>query len=124
MAKYQIWNRKDNIITPIFENLTPEEWIQRYPVAGIESIVPIIAAGEINGAFFGTLGQLVEIYSNQGCDFSNCITNKEKLEAIELFEQNKEATLIAAQNTISTDERIAAALEAQVLMSMPDEDEI
>lgn len=124
MAKYQIWNRKDNIITPIFENLTPEEWISRYPVAGIESIVPIIAAGEINGAFFGTLGQLVEIYSNQGCDFSSCITNEEKLEAIELFEQNKEAALIAAQNTISTDERIAAALEAQVLMSMPDEDEI
>lgn len=36
--RYKIWNKKDPIITPIGEVLSAEEWIARYPVAGIESI--------------------------------------------------------------------------------------
>lgn len=127
MAKYAIWNKRDMVFTPIGEALTSEQWIARYPIAGIESITVICAAGEINGAFFGTLGQMVEIYTKQGCDFSTCETAQDKLDAIEAFEDAKEAeakaAAEAAANTISTDERIAAALEAQVLMSMPDEEE-
>lgn len=126
MKKYAIWNKQDPIITPVGEVLTAEQWIQRYPVAGIDSITVLCAAGEINGAFFGTLGQMVDIYTKQGCDFSDCITDDEKLEAIEAFDDAKEAEAKAAAeeaaNAISTDERIAAALEAQVLMSMPDEE--
>lgn len=127
MKKYAIWNKQDTIITPIGEVLTSEEWIQRYPVARLEHITVICSAGEVNGAFFCTLGQMVDIYSKQGCDFTDCITDEEKLLAIEAFEDVKEAeakaAAEAAANTISTDERIAAALEAQVLMSMPDEEE-
>ena len=126
MTKYAIWNKQDPIITPIGEVLTAEQWIQRYPVAGVPSITIICAAGEINGGFFGTLGQMVELYTKQGCDFSACETPEEKLAAIEAFEDAKEAearaAAEAAKNEISTDERIAAALEAQVLMSMPDEE--
>ena len=126
MKKYAIWNKHDPIITPIGEVLTAEQWIQRYPVAGIDSITILCAAGEINGAFFGTLGQMVDMYTKQGCDFIDCITDEEKLEAIEAFDDAKEAAAKAAAeeaaNAISTDERIAAALEAQVLMSMPDEE--
>lgn len=125
MKKYAIWNKKDPILTPIGEVLTADQWIERYPIAGIESITVLCAAGEINGAFFGTLGQMVDIYANQGCDFSNCETAEEKLAAIEAFEYAKEAEAkAAAANTISTDERIAAALEAQVLMSMPDDENV
>lgn len=115
MKKYAIWNKVDPIITPIGEVLSPEEWIQRYPVAGIKSIKVVCAAGEINGGFFSTLGQLVQIYENQGCDFSECTTDEEILEAIEQFEE-----AINTAPAISTDERIAAALEAQVLMAMDD----
>lgn len=126
MSKYAIWDKQSHIITPIGEVLTAEQWIQRYPVAGIDSITVICAAGEINGAFFGTLGQMVEMYTKMGCDFFDCITDEEKLAAIEAFEEAKEveakAAAEAAANEISTDERIAAALEAQVLMSMPDEE--
>lgn len=126
MKKYAIWNKVDPIITPIGEVLTAEQWIQRYPVAGVPSITVICAAGEINGAFFGTLGQMVDLYEKQGCDFSACETPEDKLAAIEAFEDAKEAeakaAAEAAKNEISTDERIAAALEAQVLMSMPDEE--
>ena len=126
MKRYAIWNKQDPIITPIGEVLTADEWIGRYPVAGVSSITVICAAGEINGGFFGTLGQMVELYTKMGCDFSACETPEEKLAAIEAFEDAKEAEAAAAAeaaaNEISTDERIAAALEAQVLMSMPDEE--
>lgn len=126
MKRYAIWNKKDMIITPIGEVFTAEQWIERYPIAGIESITVLCAAGEINGGFFGTLGQMVDMYTNMGCDFSACETPEEKLAAIEAFEDAKEAearaAAEAAANAITTDERIAAALEAQVLMSMPDEE--
>ena len=126
MNKYAIWDKQSPIITPIGEVLTAEQWIERYPVAGIDSITVICAAGEINGAFFGTLGQMVDMYTKMGCDFFDCITDQEKLDAIEVFEDIKEAeakaAAEAAANEISTEERIAAALEAQVLMSMPDEE--
>lgn len=126
MKKYAIWNKQDSIITPIGEVLTPEQWIERYPIAGVSSITVICAAGEINGGFFGTLGQMVDMYTKMGCDFSDCITDQEKLDAIEAFEDEMEAKAKAdaeaKANEISTEERIAAALEAQVLMSMPDEE--
>ena len=122
MKKYTIWNKRDSIITPIGEVLSAEEWMGRHPVARLESITVICAAGEINGGFFGTLGQMVNMYTNMGCDFSTCETAEDKLAVIEAFEDAKEAEIKAAANMPTTEERIAAALEAQVLMSMPDEE--
>ena len=109
MAKrYAIWNKTDPILTPIGEVLTAEQWIERYPIAGVPSITVVCGAGEINGAFFGTLGQMVQMYEAQGADFSSCETAEDKLDAIEAFED--------AQNAPSTEptpeERQAAALEA------------
>ena len=118
MAKrYAIWNKKDYILTPIGEVLTPEQWISRYPIAGVETITVVCGAGEINGAFFGTLGQMVQMYEAQGADFSECTTPEEKLEVIEAFED----AMNAPSGEPSTDERIASALEAQVMLSLPDE---
>lgn len=119
MSRYAIWDKTSPIITPIGEVLTAEQWIARYPLAGLETIKPVCAGGEINGAFFGTLGQMTEMYTKMGCDFSTCETDQDILDAIEAFED--------AVNTTSgeptTDERIAAALEAQVMMSLPDEED-
>ena len=117
MSKYAIWNKTDPILTPIGEVLTAEQWIQRYPVAGVKSITVVCAAGEINGAFFGTLGSMVELYTKQGCDFSTCETPEDKLAAIEAFEDAREqaaaeAAEAAAAHEASTAERQAAALEA------------
>ena len=111
--RYAIWDKQTTIITPIYEVLTPEQWIERYPVAGIPSITVVCSAGEINGGFFGTLGQMEQMYAGMGCDFSLCVTNEDKLTAIEAFEdkmneQGREA---------SAEERIAAALEYQNLMA-------
>ena len=117
--RYAIWDKQSPIITPIGEVLSAEKWIERYPVAGVPSVTVVCAAGEINGAFFGTLGQMVQMYENQGADFSACEMDEDKLAVIEAFED--------AMNTPSTepttDERIAAALEYQVMASLPDDTE-
>ena len=109
MKRYAIWNKTDPIITPIGEVLTPEQWIARYPVAGVNTITVVCSAGEVNGAFFGTLGQMVQMYEAQGCDFSACTTAEEKLAAIEAFED----AMNAPSTEPTSEERIAAALEYQ-----------
>lgn len=139
MKKYAIWNKKDMILTPIGEVLTAAQWIERYPIAAVESITIICAAGEINGAFFGTLGQLVEMYTNDGCDFSDCVTPEEKLAAIEAFDAAKEeANARAAAEARAREEAaaqnaeieatslasIAAQLEYQNMMSLEDIEEV
>ena len=128
MKKYAIWNKEDNILTPIGEVLTPEQWIERYPIAGIENITVICSAGEINGAFFGTLGQIVEAYERQGADFSTCTTPEEKLAVIEAFDEEKEQIQKeASANAVSNEEltatslaSIAASMEYQNMMTLED----
>lgn len=109
MKRYAIWNKKDPILTPIGEVLSAEQWVNRYPVAGVERVTVVCGAGEINGAFFGTLGQMVQMYEAQGADFSACETDEDKLSVIEAFEDE-----LNKPNTEPTaEERIAAAMEYQ-----------
>lgn len=114
--RYAIWNKKDAIITPTGNVLTAEQWKEKYPVAVLENITVVCSAGEINGGFFGTLGQMVQMYTNMGADFTGAYTDEEKLEVIEAFEdaQNQPDT------TPSVEERTAAALEFIALNSLPD----
>lgn len=128
MKRYAIWNKKDNIITPIGEVLTAEQWMNRYPVAKEPNITVLCSYGECNGAFFGTLGQMVQQYEQQGCDFSACTTDEEKLAAIEAFEDARaaaEAEALAearAREDVQADSlaSIAASLEYQNMMSLDD----
>lgn len=132
MKKYAIWNKKDPILTPIGEVLTAEKWIERYPIAGVPSITVVCAGGEINGGFFGTLGQMVDLYTKQGCDFSACETAEDKLAAIEAFEDAREAEQTAkakaqAEATAANEEltaaslaSIAANMEYQNLLTLDD----
>ena len=121
--RYAIWNKQDPIITPVGEVLTAAQWIERYPVASLDSITVICSAGEINGGFFGTLGQMTQMYEEMGCDFSACNTAEEKLRAIEAFEkassiQSAEAT--TEDLTATSLASIAASLEYQNMMSLED----
>lgn len=118
--RYAIWDKVSPIITPIGEVLSAEQWIQRYPVASLANITVVCGAGEINGAYFGTLGQMVQMYEAQGADFSACVTAEEKLEVIEAFED--EMNKPKENLTPTAEERIAAALEYQVMASLPDEE--
>ena len=112
MKRYAIWNKQDPIITPIGEVLTAEKWIDRYPVAGVPSITVVCGAGEINGAFFGTLGQMCQMYEGMGADFSACETAEDKLAVIEAFEDE----MNKPSNEPTAEERIAAAMEYQNMM--------
>lgn len=132
MARYAIWNKQDPILTPVGEVFTPEQWIKRWPIAGLDSITVICAAGEINGGFFGTLGQMVDMYTKQGCDFSACTTAEEKLAAIEAFEDAREAeaavkaqeeahiTAVNEELTATSLASIAASMEYQNMMTLED----
>lgn len=128
MKKYAIWDKQSPILTTIGEVLTPEEWIDRHPIAGLDRITVICSAGEINGGFFGTLGNMVDIYTRQGCEFTDDMTAEQKLEAIEAFEDAKAAEAAQAvadakameeMNAAST-ASIAASLEYQNMMSLDD----
>jgi hypothetical protein len=134
MKRYAIWNKTDPVITPVGVVLTAEQWIQRYPVAGVPTITVICAGGEINGGFFGTLGQMTDLYEKEGCVFTDDMTAEEKLAAIEAFEDEREATakaqseekaaadaMNAEMNAMSL-ASIAAQLEFQNMMALPDEE--
>lgn len=124
MKRYAIWDKKTQIITPIYEILTPEQWMERYPVAALNNIVVVCSAGEVNGGFFGTLGQMKHMYENQGCDFSTCKTNEEILETIEAFEDKMntpdEASASNEELTATSLASIAASLEYQNMMTLED----
>ena len=135
MQKYAIWNKKDPILTPIGEVLTADQWVARYPIAGVPSITVVCAGGEINGGFFGTLGQMVELYTKQGCDFSACETAEDKLATIEAFEDARETEQAAkakamAEATAANEEltatslaSIAASMEYQNILTLDDVEE-
>ena len=108
MKRYAIWDKVSPIIVPTGKVFTAEQWIEQYPVASIPTITVVCSAGEVNGGFFGTIGQMKQMCEAQGCDFSACTTNEEILEAIEAFEDkmNEPSTAPTAAD------RQAAALEA------------
>ena len=111
--KYAIWDKKSPIVTPIGEVLTAEQWVGRYPIAGVEGINIVCSAGVVNGGYFGVLEQMIQMYENQGADFSACTTAEEALEVIEAFED--EMNKPSEEST--PEERIAAALEYNNLLN-------
>ena len=118
MKRYAIWDKQSPIIVPTGKVFTAAEWMEKYPVATIPSITVVCAAGEINGGFFGTLGQMVQMCEAQGADFSACETAEDKLTVIEAFED----ALNTPSDEISAEERTAAALEFIAMSSLPDEE--
>ena len=123
--KYQIWDKQSQIITPIGEVLTAGEWKDRYPMSKIDGIDLVIAGGVVNGAFCNEYTSFADLYDRQmkesGIEgYENGVEGLSQTETLELIEQFETARNTAAKNYVSTEERIAAALEAQVLMAMPD----
>ena len=131
MKRYAIWDKVSPVYTPVGEVLTPEQWIERYPIAGVPTMIVVCSAGEINGGFFSTLGQFTSTYAAQGCDFQNCNTPEDMLEVIEAFEdhlenkaklQREHDAFMAEMNTNAL-MSIAASMEYQNMLSLPDEED-
>lgn len=128
MKRFAIWNKKDPIITLDGKVHTPEQWIEKYPMFGLEHIVPICAAGEVNGTYYNTLGRMVDDYAKTGCDFSACKTDEDKLNAIEAFLDARDAAEAEAIANATAKEEltamslasIAASLEYQNMLTLDD----
>lgn len=116
--RYQIWDRQSEVITPIGEVLSPQEWMARYPASA--KIDYVIAAGTINGAFCTPLATMISTYEQMGADFSDCIDPNDYIDVIESFDDAKVKAMQSMQNMPSDQERIAAALEFLAMNSLPD----
>ena len=119
MARYKIWDREETIYTPSGAIFTAEEWIERHGWISNPKAIPVIADDLINGGLLSELNQMKKNAIAQGATFEEGLSNEELLEAIEAFEDEMNTPKEAG---VSAEERIAAALEAQVMMSLPDEE--
>lgn len=115
MAKrYAIWNKTTDIYTPVGEKLSPQQWIARYGWINAPGAVPVVSAGLINGGFSGELGQMKAMCEQAGATFDEGLSDEQLLDAIEAWENAQGAPSTEA----SAEERIAAALEYQNLLSL------
>lgn len=113
--RYQIWDKVSDIYTPVGEKVTPSEWISRYGWINAAGAVPVISAGLINGAYSGELGQMKRMCESRGATFDEGLSNEELLDAIEEFEDTPQTPV---EQEPTAEERIAAALEYQNLLSL------
>ena len=117
MARYAIWDKKQDIYT-INSHHTAAEYINRYaPWAANPNVKVIVGGGAINGMCFMEYEATVDCYKRQGAPIIDGMTDEEVLAAIEYFEDNPPVS-----TEVSAEERIAAALEYQVMASLPDEE--
>lgn len=118
MARYQIWDKTSDIYTPSGAKFTAAEWAAHYPWVNIPNAKMIITTGIINGGAAMEFEATKEIYAKRGATITDDMTDEEVLAAIEDFEDNPP---VSAEAT--AEERIAAALEYQNLISMSDAEE-
>ena len=132
MTNYKIWDKVSPIITPSGEVFTADQWKDRYPVAKLDSVTVLCSNGEVNGAFFGTLGQMVDMYEKRGVDFSAANSPEEKLQLIEEYDaEQSEAAKAAAKERALKEEMnqvalasIAASMEYQNMLTLDDVEEV
>lgn len=113
--RYQIWNKTDDVYTPSGAHFTAEEWAAQYPWVKIPGAKMIITTGVINGGAAMEFESTKDFYRNQGAAITDSMTDEEVLAAIEEFENNPPDA-----KEPSNEERIAAALEAQVMLAEPE----
>lgn len=116
--KYKIWNGTDTIYTPDGKKFTPDEWRGMWPWANIPGVKMIIQDAPINGQVAMEFEQTKTVYKSSGAKIVDGMTDEEVLAAISEFEENPPITVASAE------ERIAAALEAQVMMAEDDVDDV
>ncbi len=116
MARYQIWNKTDDIYTPAGTKFTAAEWAARYPWVNIPGAKMIITVGIINGGTAMEFEATKAAYRRRGANITDNMTDSEVLAAIEAFEDAP-----PIEEGPSAQERTAAALEYLVLNNMPDE---
>jgi hypothetical protein len=121
MPRYKIWDKSSDIYTPGKEkggknHWTAKEYIaDKAPWAAIPTVKVIVGSGIINGGVFMEFDATKEFYKKQGANITDGMSDDEVIAAIEQFEDNPPA----ADEESTAEERIAAALEAQVMLASP-----
>ena len=49
LKRYAIWDKESPVIVPTGKVFTAAQWKEKYPVAALESVTVVCAAGEVNG---------------------------------------------------------------------------
>ncbi len=111
--RYIIWDEVSDVYTPSGEVFNAEQWLDRYPIARLETEYLVISGASYNGGFCMVYADMLDIYEKSGCDFSGCETQQDHLDAIEAFE---DARNNASGDTVSDQTRIADALEDMVVL--------
>lgn len=114
MAKYKIWDRETSLVTPIGEVLTPEQVFARYPASSLTDMKYIICDAPISMGVFMEFEATKEHYKRLGAPITDDMTDQEVLDAISYWEEHPPAPEPTAE------ERIAAMLEFQSMMMLPD----
>ena len=114
--RYALWNKTDEIYAPSGRKFTPDEWIKEFGWINAPGAVPVISTGLINGAYSGELSQMKSRCEQMGATFEEGLDNQQLLDAIEAFEDEQSAK--PAETEPTAEERIAAALEYQNLLSL------
>lgn len=118
MGKYAFWDKKTPIYTPAVDRntgkgvWTAEEYISNVaPWAANPGVKVIVSNGAINGAVFMEFEATKNIYKKMGANITEEMSDDEVLSAMEDFENNPPVS------PPSPEERIAAAMEYQNIMS-------
>lgn len=114
--KYKIWDQKETLVTPVGEVLTAQEVFEKYPASQLPSFKFIIADAPISMAVFMEFESTKSQYKNLGAEITDGMSDEEVLAAITAFEEKP------AEAAATAEERIASALEFQVMMTLPEGD--
>lgn len=110
--KYKIWDKQETLVTPIGEVLTPEQVIERYPMAALPNFKFIICDAPITLGVFMEYEQTKQSYKQMGVPITEDMTEQEVLDAITFFEENPPVP------EPTPEERMAAAMEFQNLLAL------
>jgi hypothetical protein len=111
--RYKIWDRQETLVTPTMEILEPAQVFSQYPASLLPAFKFVIADQPINMAVFMEFESTKQHYAKLGVEFDEEMTEQEVLDAITAWEETP------VQQIPSPEERIAAALEFQTLLNMP-----
>lgn len=128
--KYAIWDKQSDIYTLGRDaetgkmQWTAEEYIETHaPWAAIPAVKVIVGGGTINGTFFMEFEATKDFYQKQGAPIADGMTDDEVLLAIEEWEDHPPQPEPVEDETAILLERVAAALEFNNILNMPDIEE-
>ncbi|MBQ4232662.1 MAG: hypothetical protein II699_05225 [Lachnospiraceae bacterium] len=116
---YKIWNKRDDIVTPTGNVYSAHLWLNKFPIAQLPNAHMVIEDALINGSIFMEYSGFIKNYPT--IDFTG-LTPEEGIAAINEWEDTPHPAPEPEPTPYipSTNERIAASLEALVMLEMED----